>query len=170
MRNEDRDLRRGDRAPVTYHSLAGVDAALENTGRFSSRATIAGEEPAVHYPAASGPWADPVQPGLEPPTGIAIDEQEPVGTAQEIAASLSELADESAAGPPALARMSTAPSISSVIPAPTAISGSTAVGDLAASSSSMAPAVLPAVETEGDDAAIHAKLRALLSKGIRRRL
>jgi hypothetical protein len=168
LRDEQR--RAGDRAGTTYHALAGVEQALEGGGRFKSEVIISGAQPSVNYPASSGPWADPVRVPDEPSLGVAIDEQEPVGTAQEIAHSLSQFAGEETAGSPTLARVETDPSTSPAIPAPTAVLSGSAVAEQAASSS-MAPAS-ETVETKDDDAAIqaHAKLTALLSKGLRRRL
>jgi hypothetical protein len=166
LRDEQR-LRAGDRAGTTYHSLAGVDAALENTGRFSSRATIAGEEPAVHYPAASGPWADPVRVPDEPSLGYAIDQQEVTGEAAEIAHSLSQFAGcEGSAGLPTFtSEMSeTTPSTSHpAIPAPAAMM-------LGAAEPTLPSAPLPVPgDVQRGSVEAHAKLKALLSKGLRRR-
>jgi hypothetical protein len=87
---QEQKLRAGDRAGTTYHALAGVDQALEG-GRFAaeSRASIVGETPNP-YPKlpASSPWAGGGDVGLSPPLGVAIDEQEPVGTPTEIERSL----------------------------------------------------------------------------------
>ena len=87
---QEQKLRAGDRAGTTYHALAGVDQALEG-GRFAAelRASIVGETPNP-YPKlpASSPWAGGGDVGLSPPLGVAIDEQEPVGTPTEIERSL----------------------------------------------------------------------------------
>jgi hypothetical protein len=95
---ERRAVLKNDRAPTTYHQLAGVDQALEGGGRFGRVEYITGNEPSVCYSAASAPWADGPQPGLEPPFPVDISVVEPVGTAQEIERSLSALAETSPVG------------------------------------------------------------------------
>jgi len=92
LRNEAK-LRSGDRAGTTYHSLAGVDAALEGTGRFKSEAIITGRDPSVSYPRLpeGSPWSGSGDVALQPPLGVEIDQQEPVGTAQEIERSIEAL-------------------------------------------------------------------------------
>jgi hypothetical protein len=83
------NLRPGDSEPATLHSLANLDTGLE--GRFAKADYVAGQDEGVFYPRlpANSPWsgAGP-QPGLEPPTGVAIDAQEPCGEAFEVAASI----------------------------------------------------------------------------------
>jgi hypothetical protein len=76
--------------PTTYHALAQGGLELESGGRFAVDAAIVGRDPAP-YPAqpAGSPWAG-AQP-VEPPTGLAIDAQEPTGEPHELAASLERL-------------------------------------------------------------------------------
>jgi hypothetical protein len=73
----------------TYHSRATVDADAPG-GRFkaSNKTPVSPTE----YPAAAGPWSDPVEPGIEPPLGYSVDEVEPVGEYHEIQASLAATA------------------------------------------------------------------------------
>jgi hypothetical protein len=93
LRNEKR-LRPGERPPTTLHSLASLDTSLD--GRFAAESDlVSGAEPSVNYPRlpASSPWsAEQPQPGPEPPLGVEIDEQEPVGTPAEVAQSIAEFA------------------------------------------------------------------------------
>jgi hypothetical protein len=87
------------RLPTTYHRLAGLDDDL--SGRFRVKETIAGEQAATQYPRQpeASPWAgDPV--GLEPPLGVEIDAQEPMGEAHEIEKSLAALPEAPTAAPP----------------------------------------------------------------------
>jgi hypothetical protein len=76
--------------PTTLHALANLDTSLG--GRFAKADYVSGQEAAVHYPRAAGPWADPVQAPPEPPLNYEINALEPVGTAVEIERSLEELA------------------------------------------------------------------------------
>jgi hypothetical protein len=162
-------LRPGDRAGTTYHSLAGVDAALEGSGRFKSEVIISGTQPSVNYPAASSPWSGPQVPPEEPINAAEMFAVEPTGTPQEITASLPQFAGcEGSAGLPTFtSEMSeTTPSTSHpAIPAPTAMLGDAAVEPPLPS----APLPVPGDVQRGSVEA-HAKLKALLSKGIRRRL
>ena len=64
----------------------GVDTSV-SSGR-QGKEYVSGSEPHVSYPAAAGPWADPVQVPQEPSLGYAIDAQEPTGTFQEIERSI----------------------------------------------------------------------------------
>jgi hypothetical protein len=80
LRNE-RRLRRGDREPSTYHKLAGL--ADDLSGRF---AVEAGQSKSTEYPRqnSESPWSGSgADPGVEPPTGVAIDAMEPCGEAFE---------------------------------------------------------------------------------------
>ena len=74
---------------TTLHQLANLDGSLN--GRFNPGSYVSGSEPAVNYPAASGPWSGP-QPGQEPPLGIDVNALEPVGEAFEVQRSLAEAA------------------------------------------------------------------------------
>jgi hypothetical protein len=94
----DAGLRRQPAEPTTMHQLAGVGLALEG-GRFASETTVTGAEPAMHYPKLpeGSPWAGGGDVGLQPPTGININEQEPTGTPAEVAASIAQLANSETA-------------------------------------------------------------------------
>jgi len=81
----------------TYFSHAHPDEG----GRFATSDKpprfVVGSTPAPQYPAGPN-WSDDPT-GVEPPTGVAIDQMEPVGTHAEIEQSLlREMRDE--AGPP----------------------------------------------------------------------
>ena len=92
--DEERKLRKalvGSSTEVTnYRDRAVNDIALEAQGRHSAaaKATVTGAARVPLYPAASGPWNDPVQVPQEPSLGYAIDSQEPTGEPFEIAASV----------------------------------------------------------------------------------
>jgi hypothetical protein len=95
VKNE-RKLRQGERQSTTYHAqaMAGLD---EPGGRFANQARyVTGSEAAVNYPASSPPWHAQADPGIEPPTGVAIDTMEPTGEAHEIEASLAASSSDSA--------------------------------------------------------------------------
>jgi hypothetical protein len=87
----------GSTTATTYHREAQIALGLENQGRFAhdprsnSPPQVTGAEPFVRYPAASGPWNDPVQLGVEPPLNWSVEDQESVGTAVEVAASIAAL-------------------------------------------------------------------------------
>ena len=82
---EEQLKRKGDRASSTYYQQALVDLGLEHsTGRFASKPIVTGQTKAVEYPAASSPWSSSADPGIEMPTGVAIDQMEPVGTYEEM--------------------------------------------------------------------------------------
>jgi hypothetical protein len=69
----------------TYLSHAG-DVELELGGRFAklTPTTITGSEPIAKYPKLeSGPWAKDESPP-EPPLGIDVNTQEPVGEVHEL--------------------------------------------------------------------------------------
>jgi hypothetical protein len=58
-------------------------------GRYAKPMNVIGSTPTVDYPRLpSGPWADPVQVPPEEPLGFSVEDHEPVGTIQEIQASL----------------------------------------------------------------------------------
>jgi hypothetical protein len=85
---------RSVREPTTYSALAEISDPAPG-GRFA----VDARKPANAVPRqpANSPWhADPT--GVEPPLGYAIDDQEPTGTAAEIAASRAALG---ASGEPA---------------------------------------------------------------------
>jgi hypothetical protein len=72
----------------TLHQFAQSEAG-EVGGRFARPATVNASQQAVHYPRVlSGPWADQPGPGPEPSLGVSVEDHEPVGTADEIEASL----------------------------------------------------------------------------------
>ena len=91
----------GSTTQVTnYRDRAVNDLALEARGRHATKSNVVGAERVPLYPAASGPWNDPVQVPDEPPLGYAIDSQEPVGEVFEIEASLREASPSVASLPP----------------------------------------------------------------------
>lgn len=77
----------GSTTGMTLYSRAVADLALEDQGRHTKGATVTGATKLPQYPAASGPWNDPVQVPPEGPLGWSVDAQEPVGEPFEIAAS-----------------------------------------------------------------------------------
>jgi hypothetical protein len=80
----DRKLRPGDYEASTLHAMANLGIDTDISSGRSKGDYVAGSEPHVSYPAASGIWADPVRVPDEPPLGYPIDAQEPVGTFAEI--------------------------------------------------------------------------------------
>jgi hypothetical protein len=73
---------------TTYHERAIAELGLEGQGnRFAVGTSVTGAARVPQYPAASGPWNDPVQVPIEPPLGYEINAQESVGEPFEIAAS-----------------------------------------------------------------------------------
>jgi hypothetical protein len=79
---------------TTFHQFAESEAN-EPRGRWAAtnEATVIGEVPIPPYTAGANWCSDPC--GDEPPLGYAIDEQlEPVGTPQEIEASIKKLEEE----------------------------------------------------------------------------
>lgn len=77
---------KNDRRMNTMHGRAQIELEQLMTGRFARRAEVSGVEAApVAFPAAEWTCADP---GLEPPTGIDINAQEPTGEPFEINASI----------------------------------------------------------------------------------
>jgi hypothetical protein len=94
VKNE-RKLRRGEREATTYHRLAGL--ADDLGGRFAAEA---GQSKATDYPRqdSASPWSGGgADPGVEPPTGEAIDAMEPCGEQFEIEKSLETGAPETGA-------------------------------------------------------------------------
>ena len=91
-----------ERKTSTYFTQARIAQELEAPGgRFAEveRPMMVGAEPVPAYPGSGGPWNDPfIRMMHEPPTGFAVDAQEPTGTAQEIERSLSALAETSPVG------------------------------------------------------------------------
>ena len=79
----------GSTTTQTFFSKALADLQLEQgqSGRFTDKATLTGAARVPQYPAACGPWNDPVQVPDEPPLGWSVEAQEPVGEPFEIAAS-----------------------------------------------------------------------------------
>jgi hypothetical protein len=81
--DEERKLRKalvGSSTEVTsYRDWAVNDIALEAQGRHATKSTVVGAKAVPLYPAASGPWNDPVQVPDEPPLGWSVDSQECVG-------------------------------------------------------------------------------------------
>jgi hypothetical protein len=77
----------GSTTGTTYYERAQADQQLERQGRFAGVNPPLQEWPKL----PSGPWsgADPV--GPEPPLGFSVNDQEPVGSYQEIQASLDRL-------------------------------------------------------------------------------
>jgi hypothetical protein len=132
LRNEKR-LREEPPAPSSYHAMArhGVDLTL--TGEGSSAGYVAGSEPFVRYP-ASGYSGGP-QPGLEPPLGVEIDQQEPTGTFAEVARSIEEFASKETAGSASALTPAVDASILACDPAPAAeVHSPAAVGEAAKAS------------------------------------
>jgi hypothetical protein len=73
---------------ATLHQFAQSEAN-EISGRWAKPQTVNASEQAVHYPRVpSGPWSDQPGPGPEPSLGVSVEDHEPVGTAEEIEASL----------------------------------------------------------------------------------
>ena len=83
----DRKLRPGDYEPSTLHEMANLGIDTDISSGRSKGDYVSGSEPHVSYPAASGPWSNPVRVPDEPPLGYPIDAQEPVGTFAEISLS-----------------------------------------------------------------------------------
>jgi hypothetical protein len=75
----------------TYRDRAISDLDLENHGRHAKGAEVIGAKAAVRYPRLpeNNPFTTDIS-GVEPPTGIDINWQEPNGTPAEIAESLRE--------------------------------------------------------------------------------
>lgn len=92
--HNDRLLRPGDHAPTTLHQMASLGVDFDLGGRFSPGGSVTGSEPTAQQPRlpANSPWGDGPQPGLDPPLGVEIDQQEPTGTPQEVSASIEALA------------------------------------------------------------------------------
>jgi hypothetical protein len=73
---------------TTYREIAEAGITLQNQGRFGDKASVVGSARVPQYPAARGPWNDPVQVPDEPSLGYAIDAQDAVGEVHEIEESL----------------------------------------------------------------------------------
>jgi hypothetical protein len=82
----------GSTGSMTYHSRALSHIELEGQGRHAAeaKASVTGATRVPKYPAASGPWADPVQVPDEPPLGYSVEDLEVCGTPAEVEQSLSE--------------------------------------------------------------------------------
>ncbi len=74
------------REPTTYHQIGTVEAEA-NPGRFAAETDGKVVGAGAKYPAACGPWADPVAASLNSapdPLGYEIDAQAPLGEPGEI--------------------------------------------------------------------------------------
>jgi hypothetical protein len=77
------------REVTNYRDRAIADLGLESQGRHAQGTAVIGAARVPQYPAASGPWCDPVQVPDEPPLGYSVrDDLEPTGTPSEIEESL----------------------------------------------------------------------------------
>lgn len=115
----------GSTTTSTYFHQSQIAEQLDAPGgRFRERETIVGTDPVPQYARlpASSPWSGSADPGLEPPTGTAIDEHEAVGTATEIERSLVLVAnpDEKAEVAPMLAASSPVDVVETPRPIPSA--------------------------------------------------
>jgi hypothetical protein len=149
-------------APSCYHQMArhGVDLTL--TGEGSPAGYVAGSEPFVRYP-ASGYSGGP-QPGLEPPLGVEIDQQEPTGTFAEVQRSLEEFASKETAGLAGCSNASRADaSILARDRAPAEVSP--AAEEVATSSTAPARSSSPSARLPGDVATLD-RLAALMAGGL----
>jgi hypothetical protein len=95
MRSQDQEMKErkalaGSTTEVTtYRDRAIADIGLEQgSGRHSAKASVIGSARVPLYPAASGPWNDPVQVPDEPSLGVDLNYVEPCGETFEIEASL----------------------------------------------------------------------------------
>jgi hypothetical protein len=96
-RQFEEDQRRLRQPPPTstYRDQSHIDMMLEG-GRFAAEATIAGADPALHYPKlpADNPWSG--NNPIEGPLGYSVEDQAPVGepfeqkAAEEIARARAE--------------------------------------------------------------------------------
>jgi hypothetical protein len=73
---------------TTYREIAEAGITLANQGRFGDKASVVGSARVPQYPAASGPWNDPVQVPDEPSLGVDLNYVEPCGETFEVEASL----------------------------------------------------------------------------------
>jgi hypothetical protein len=90
LRNEQRLRKQEASQPTTYHKLAGLSDDLG--GRYKEKETISGEQATTQYPkipGEGGPWSSGDNP-VEPPTGVAIDAQEPCGEFFEVEQSIAQ--------------------------------------------------------------------------------
>jgi hypothetical protein len=119
--------------PQSYFSRAraGLDDDSPG-GRYRPDQIISGSSPAVNYPAASGPWADPVRVPDEPlidATDCGVTVVEAVGTYAEVEASLSNAAPAASSAGSQSGERLTAPSLAErmgAVPSFTPSSGGTA--------------------------------------------
>jgi hypothetical protein len=89
---EREEVLRNDQRANTFAGRA-ISEADDVRGRWAeiNKSNVVGATPTVDYPRLpSGPWADPVQVPPEPSLGFSVEDHEPVGTIQEIEASLGE--------------------------------------------------------------------------------
>jgi hypothetical protein len=84
------------------HAMANLNTSV--TPSRVGKDYVSGSELAVHYPAASGPWADPVQVPQEPSLGYSVNDLLPTGEPHEIAASIAALGPGVHSPPSSLAR------------------------------------------------------------------
>jgi hypothetical protein len=96
--DEERKLRKalaGSTTTQTFFSRAEAEIILQSQGRHAAaaKAQVNGAEASVRYPRlpTDNPFTSDIS-GVEPPTGIDINWQEPNGTPVEIAESLREAA------------------------------------------------------------------------------
>jgi hypothetical protein len=90
----------GSTTGMTYHSRAITGLELERSGRHAQSATITGTKAVPQYPAASGPWNDPVQVPDEPPLSYSVEDLEVTGNYHEVEASSREASPSVASLPP----------------------------------------------------------------------
>jgi hypothetical protein len=101
--------------PQSYFSRAraGLDDDSPG-GRYRPDQIISGSSPAVNYPAAAGPWTDPVRVPDEPlidATDCGLAFGEAVGTAAEVEASLANAAPATSSAGSQTGERLTAPSL-----------------------------------------------------------
>jgi hypothetical protein len=84
---EEKKALAGSNTATTYFAKAQNELTLQDqAGRFSADVMVTGSRPIQTWPSLpeGNPWAEPADlPGVEPPTGIDINAQEPCGEAWE---------------------------------------------------------------------------------------
>ncbi len=162
--SERREIISGERKASTYFDQQRVAQELESSGRFAKADVVTGPEA---YPAGASWTRDSA--GIEPPLGVRVDAMEPTGEAYEVERSLAELAGsmETAAGFALPAERGAGPSS---IPAASKAGGPAPVFPDGVQTTGVSASSLV---VSGPSAAIprqaHARLAALLAKGIRKR-
>jgi hypothetical protein len=141
------NLRPGEHEPSTMFAMANLDTGV--TPSRVGKSYVAGSEPAVQYEAIpSGPWSSSYgRLPDEPPTGVAIDAQEPCGEPFEVARSLASLS--------ATARISAEADIGAECAPVTSVAVETSAPN---SSISTASAIPP--ESGGEDGLAHSIVRS----------